>query len=131
MGTPNATGLVGMTESVKLLAELGIAAIDQHTSAVTQAAMTMLDRLGYEVITPRDAHACIVTFASGRDSATTDQFIADLREHKVIAVKHLDRSGKAHVRFSFHCYNTLVEIAQVEEVLRQLPSSANNHPITS
>ena len=120
MGTPNAVGLVGMTESVKLLRELGVAAIDQHTSAVAQAAMTMLDRIGYEVITPREAHAGIVTFVSGRDSAATDQFINDLREHKVAAVKHLDRSGKAHIRFSFHCYNTVEEIDQVETILRQL-----------
>lgn len=120
MGTPNAIGLVGMAESVKLLKEVGVAAINQHTSAISGAAMTMLDRLGYEVLTPRDAYACIVTFVSGRDSAATDQFIGDLREHKVSAVKHLDKSGKAHVRFSFHGYNTLDEIEQVEEILRQL-----------
>jgi selenocysteine lyase/cysteine desulfurase len=120
MGTPNMLGLVGMAKSVELLGELGIPAIDEHTSAVARCAMDMLERQGYEVITPRDAHGSIVTFVSGRDSLATDTFINDLKAHQITAVKHLDRAGKAYVRFSFHCYNTIEEIAQVEPILQKL-----------
>lgn len=120
MGTPNILGLVGMARSVELLTELGIPAIDQHTSAVAKAAMTMLERVGYELLTPREAHAGIVTFGSGRDNAAADQFINDLLTHKIAAVKHVDRNGKTYIRFSFHCYNTVDEIAQVEPILLKL-----------
>lgn len=120
MGTPNMVGLVGMAESVRLLAGLGIPAIDAYTCDLAEQAMDMLERTGYEVITPRGAHGSIVTFVSGRDSAGTDQFVNQLREHKITGVKHLDRSGKGHVRFSFHCFNTAEEIAQVEPVMQQL-----------
>lgn len=120
MGTPNMIGLVGMAESVRLLAELGIPDIDMYTCTLAEQAMDTLERVGYEVITPRDAHGSIVTFVSGRDSNGTDQFINDLREHKITAVKHLDRNGKGHVRFSFHCFNTAEEIAAVEPILQKL-----------
>lgn len=120
MGTPNVVGLVAMAESVRLLDALGIPAIDVYTCALAEQAMAMLERVGYELLTPRDAHGSIVTFVSGRDSDGTDQFINHLREHKITAVKHLDRSGKGHVRFSFHCFNTSDEITQVEAILQGL-----------
>ncbi|MBK9055915.1 MAG: hypothetical protein IPL78_34945 [Chloroflexi bacterium] len=61
-----------------------------------------------------------MTFVSGRDSLATDTFINDLKAHQITAVKHLDAAGRAYIRFSFHCYNTIEEIAQVEPILQKL-----------
>ena len=109
-GTTNTVGIFGLLASLSLLRELGMANIDRHTSQLAAAAIARLTEMGYAVVTPPDAHGPIVTFASGRDAAATDQMIAELARQNIFAVKHLDGPGKPHIRFSFHCYNTEEEL---------------------
>ncbi|MEI2609323.1 MAG: aminotransferase class V-fold PLP-dependent enzyme [Candidatus Promineifilaceae bacterium] len=121
MGTTNVIGLAGMAASLDLLQTLGVSTIDGYTSGLAAAAMTHLDGLGYEVITPRTAHAGIVTFVSGRDEPGTDALVTTLKEdHHITVVKHLNAEGKAHIRLSFHAYNTLAEIDYLATILQQL-----------
>lgn len=115
-GTPNVVGLIGLHSSVQLLLELGIANIDQHTRALSADAIARLTRLGYCVITPADAPGPIVTFASDRSSAETDQLVNKLLEQNVVVVKHLDEAGSPYIRLSFHCYNTHEEVARFMEI---------------
>ncbi len=109
-GTPNIAGIMGMNTSLSLLAELGTADIDAHTTGLTHYGAEKLRAAGYEVITPLDTAGPILTFCSPFDSATTDRFIQHLAERQVVAGKHLDAEGDAYVRLSFHAYNVPAEI---------------------
>ena len=109
-GTPNVPGVMGMIASLSLLAELGTANIDAHTTALTRYGAEKLSTAGYDVFTPLDAAGPILTFCSPFDSATTDGLIQYLAERQVVAGKHLDAEGNAYVRLSFHAYNLPAEI---------------------
>jgi cysteine desulfurase / selenocysteine lyase len=109
-GTPNTVGMFGLVASLSLLNELGMAEIDRHTSHLAAEAIRHVTDLGYAVVTPLDALGPIVTFASGRDAAATDEMVAALARQEMFAVKHLDGAGQPHIRLSFHCYNTETEL---------------------
>lgn len=115
-GTPNVLGIVSMAASLSLLKELGVGAIDQHTCQLADKAIALLAAQGYEVLTPVQ-HGPIVTFRSGRTIPETDQMVSWLQAQKISVVKHLDPAGTAHIRLSFHCYNTLAEIDQFATIL--------------
>ena len=104
-GTENIPGMWGVLESIGLFTELTLEAIDAHTCQLTDFAIEEISKLGYRVITPRDAHGPIVTFASGMSMDETNALIAYLAERNVSVVRHLSADGEPHVRLSFHCYN--------------------------
>jgi cysteine desulfurase / selenocysteine lyase len=108
-GTPNLVGIFGAMESLTLISELGVEAIDRHTTMLAAESMTLLAERGYELATFAGEHGPIVTFKTGVDGATTDSLVTYLAENKVAVVKHLDRAGVPYVRISFHCYNNIEE----------------------
>lgn len=116
-GTPNLAGMFAIIESVALLNELGVENIDEHTRALTAAATHLLSDMGYEVITPTDDNGPIVTFRTALDNEETDALVAYLGQKNVSIVKRRDAAGNAHVRLSFHCYNTPEEVARFGEIL--------------
>lgn len=118
-GSPNLVGMAGVVESVRLLQELGIAAIDAHTQGLTAVAHQTLTDLGYHVITPSTAYGPIVTCHSGRSQADTDALIHYLSDQHITITKHLDRPGNPYLRLSFHAYNTAAEIGQFAQVMQQ------------
>jgi selenocysteine lyase/cysteine desulfurase len=77
--------------------------------------------LGYQTLTIPGKHGPIATFASGLSNDDTDALVAYLAHNRVTVVKHLDKAGAPHVRVSFHCYNTLAEVEQLEQLLRAAP----------
>lgn len=109
-GTPNVPGILGIMSSLELIAELGIANIDTHTTALTRYGGELLTAAGHEVITPLDAAGPILTFRSPHDSATTDRLVQELAARHIITGKHLDAEGAPYIRLSFHAYNTTNEI---------------------
>ena len=119
-GTPNTVGMFGLLASLSLLQELGMAAIDQHTSDLAARTIGQLADRGYTVVTPVDAHGPIVTLASGLDLAATDALVAELARQNIFVVKHLDKEGRPHIRLSFHCYNTTDELARFMTVFDSL-----------
>ncbi len=112
LGTPNVAGIFGIAESLALLAEIGVANIDAHTSQLAGLLHDQLTEAGFDVVTPRDHIGPIVTFASQRDSEETDAIVAALAERKVMVGKHFDKTTDAFIRASFHCYNSAEEVEQ-------------------
>lgn len=119
-GTPNLPGIMAAVESISLLRELGVAAIDQHTRDLADCMTAVLTNLGRTVISPQPAHGPIITFNSELPASETDKLVAALAERQVFVVKHLDAQGNAYVRASFHCYNTKEEVERFGEILQQL-----------
>lgn len=118
MGTWNVVGWIGLGESISLLRELGLENIDRHTVGLAAEAIAMLQRLGFEVITP-PGHGPIVTFRSGLSVEKTEALVSSLSENQVSVVRHLDGSGVPHVRLSFHAYNTAEELHCFESILKK------------
>jgi cysteine desulfurase / selenocysteine lyase len=119
-GTPNLVGMFGLHESVALLQELGIPNIDQHTRHLATSAIEQLQALDYKAVTSTAAGQApgpIVTFRSPVDNLATDALVARLAEQNITVVKHLDPPGNPHIRLSFHCYNTLDEVARFMKML--------------
>ena len=116
MGTWDVVGWIGLRESIGLLRELGVHNIDRHTTTLAVEAIAMLQRLGFEVISPA-GHGPIVTFRSGLSSEETDALVDYLYRQHVTVVKHLDGQGTPHVRLSFHAYNTREELHCFESIL--------------
>lgn len=120
MGTPNLPGIFSVCASLSLFQELGVDNIDQHTGHLVDYAIELLSRKGYRVVTPAGAHGPIVTFQSGLSVQATDALVEQLRQRRVALVKHLDAAGTAHLRLSFHCYNTTEEIDRFSEILMEI-----------
>jgi selenocysteine lyase/cysteine desulfurase len=114
MGIPNLLGLAALHASLHLLEELGLANIDRHTTGLSAAAIAMLERLGYDVITPA-GHGPIVTFCPRLDDAAADAVVAALAEQQIMISKRWDARKTPHLRLSFHAYNTMEELQRFEE----------------
>jgi selenocysteine lyase/cysteine desulfurase len=61
-GGPNALACAGAAASLDLLQEVGLARVERHNGALVDRVIGMADARKWEVLTPRDAHASIVTF---------------------------------------------------------------------
>lgn len=118
-GTPNIMGMFGLLESLRLINELDVEEIDEHTTGLAAEAIEIVAKLGYVPVTPREEHSAIVTFASGYDDPITDQLVSYLDEHHVSVVKHWSPQRVPHVRLSFHCYNTREELYQFEAIMKE------------
>jgi selenocysteine lyase/cysteine desulfurase len=120
-GTGNYPGMVGLTASLRIINQLGPAAIETHIRALTDALLDGLDRLPVRVITPRDP-ACrsgIVTFGLGNvaEEAALIEHLLDQR----IMVSHRYTSGVGGVRVSCHFFNSTADVARlIEETARWL-----------
>lgn len=119
MGTPNVLGLFALDASLQLLETLGVENIDRHTTALSAAAIAMLERLGYEVVTP-PGHGPIVTFCPRLDDAAADAVVAALEERQISICKRWDARRTPYLRLSFHAYNTLDELQRFEDAWREV-----------
>ena len=119
MGTPNVLGLFALDASLQLLETLGVENIDRHTTALSAAAIAMLERLGYEVVTP-PGHGPIVTFCPRLDDAGADAAVAALEERQISICKRWDARRTPYLRLSFHAYNTLDELQRFEDAWREV-----------
>lgn len=103
---------VGMLQSVALLGELGIGAIQRHLTALRQPVIEWADRRGVRVTSPRGARGSgIVCVAPPR----LEESYRALREARIFCSQ---REGA--LRLSPHCYNTAGEMARVTAVLDRL-----------
>jgi len=118
LGTVNWTGMVGLNESVTMLRELGIPAIDSYTTALADYLIDQLKARGYSVVTPT-AHGPIVTFRARPTDPETDALVNQLKEQRIFVVKHWDQHDVAHVRASLHCYNTVADVDRLLEALKE------------
>lgn len=118
LGTRNVPGMFALVESLGLLSELGIANIDSHTTSLAATTIDMMAGLGWQPITPRNAHGSIVTCVSPYDNETTDRLISELDAADVCVIKQLDPDGGPHLRISFHCYNNEDDIQKLESAIK-------------
>jgi cysteine desulfurase/selenocysteine lyase len=103
---------VGMLQSVGLLHELGIAAIQHHIRSLHQPVLDWADRRGVHVRSPRGAHG------SGIICLTPPRLDASYRALREARIYCSQREGA--LRISPHCYNTADEMARVTTVLDRL-----------
>ncbi|MEN8178937.1 MAG: aminotransferase class V-fold PLP-dependent enzyme [Pseudomonadota bacterium] len=106
-GSPNMLGIHALSASLEVLHEQGIETIHQRIKTNTTFIVEEIDRLGFELLSPREAdrRGGIVTFqAPGRDN---QKLYRQLMERKVICAY---RGGG--IRFSPHFYSTREEIGQ-------------------
>ncbi len=116
-GSQNMVGFIALGESLKLLTEFGLSPsaspLAERVLQVTRCAMSELDRLGAEIVSPReDAHrAGIVTF--GLPGRTAEE----LRPQCQSAGIALSCRGGG-LRISPHAYNDESDVDRLVEVLR-------------
>jgi cysteine desulfurase/selenocysteine lyase len=99
----------GMSASVGLLLEIGIAAIQEHLRAVCEPVIEWAERRGVRLASPRGAHASAITCV---EVPAVDAAYRALRAGGIVATV---REGA--IRLSPHLYNTPEELARVAEVL--------------
>jgi selenocysteine lyase/cysteine desulfurase len=118
IGTPSFVGMAGMVESISLLSELQREAIDRHTTRLAARALRMAQERGYELTTTIGEHGPIATFKSKLSKDQTGAYLQKIQSEDGVAIaRQHDRLGNAHLRMSFHCYNTEEEIVRAFDVL--------------
>lgn len=100
----------GMTQSVELLLEIGIAEIAEVTRSLHEPLLKWADRRGVRVASPREAchRSAIICLAPER---------AVEAYHAVKRAKVICSLREGAIRLSPHFYNTLEEMEKVVEVL--------------
>jgi selenocysteine lyase/cysteine desulfurase len=123
-GTSNYAGAIGLAASLKMMQAIGPQRIAKHIGELTERLIAGLDRLGLEVVTPRERErrAGIVTFTLG--SAERDVTLMErLLERKIlVAVRYTSRVGG--VRVSCHFYNNEADIERLLDALVALGRGA-------
>lgn len=100
----------GLATSLGLLAELGIAAIAEHTSLLHEPVVQWADAHGVPVVSPReDPHRSAILCLAPGDPVTAHRAL------KAAGVVCSLREGA--IRLSPHCYNTVAEMERVLDVL--------------
>jgi selenocysteine lyase/cysteine desulfurase len=103
----------GMSESLRMLLELGIRDIAEFTRALHEPVLRWADDRGIRIASPRDdAHrSAIVCVAPPKP---VDAFHALKRAHVVCSLR------EGAIRLAPHCFNTMEEMEKVVEVLDEL-----------
>ena len=112
-GTSNYPGAVGLAASLRLLNDLGPAAIETHIRTLTDRLLVGLAELPVTVVTPPDpAHRSgIITFSLG-DVTREAALIERLLDERIL-VSHRYTSGVGGVRVSCHVYNALEDVERL------------------
>lgn len=81
-GTPPVMGMLAVQEGVRLIVEVGVDAIRAKSELLTATAIELIDRLGLEIVTPRDParRGSHVTVRHPDARAVTDRLV----EHGVV-----------------------------------------------
>ncbi len=121
IGTPSFVGMAGMIESMTFLNELTRDAIDLHTTRLAARALKLAQERGYELTSTLGEHGPIATFKSKLDKEKTREYLQKIYQESGVAIaRQVDRQGNAHLRMSFHCYNTEKEVEHAFTALDKL-----------
>jgi selenocysteine lyase/cysteine desulfurase len=100
----------GMSESLRMLLELGIRDIAEFTRALHEPVMRWAEERGVRLSSPRDdAHRSAILCVAPRKPV--DAYHALKRAHVVCSLR------EGAIRLAPHCYNTVGEMEKVVEVL--------------
>jgi cysteine desulfurase/selenocysteine lyase len=106
LGTRNTIGIAGLSESIKELLEYGIVKIENKIKSLNSILLKGLKNENFEILTPEDRIAGIVTGRS--ESKSSFDVFNKLKENNIIISLRNDA-----IRFSPHFYNTSKEIEKV------------------
>ncbi len=111
VGTLPFQAMVGMTESVRLLLDLGIERIRTYLCEIRRPLLEAARAGAFELVSPADpAHSCSII------CVRTPHVVETYRALKHAGIVCVLREGS--IRLSPHCYNTIEEIERVVEILR-------------
>ncbi len=103
----------GMTESVRMLGEIGVDDIAQHTRALHEPVLKWAEQNDVRIVSPQDdAHRSAIICIAPPHPA--EAYHAVKRAHIVCSLR------EGAIRLSPHCYNTVEEMERVLDVLDQL-----------
>mgnify|MGYP001086579846 CR=1 FL=1 len=109
-GTRNIVGISGLTESIEILFEYGIKNVEEKIQKLNTLIFRGLMDKGYEILTPKNRMAGIVTGRPKRGLAE--------KVYKKITDKNIVISLRNNaLRFSPHFYNSVDEIEKVIEII--------------
>jgi selenocysteine lyase/cysteine desulfurase len=112
VGTIPFQDVLGMTTSLGLLAELGVASIEAYTRTLAAPVLAWAKQHGVRVTSPTDdVHRSAITCVAPPDP------VAAFRRLKAAGVVCALREGS--IRLSPHCYNTVDEMERVVESLSE------------
>jgi selenocysteine lyase/cysteine desulfurase len=112
-GTPAVPNCYAVEAGLKLLAEVGMPAIEARIRTLTHRCMQRLEEIGWPSITPRaDAHRGATVAVRSRDCV---QLTAELMQRDIVT-SHRDHN----VRASFHFYNDENDIDALIAALDEL-----------
>lgn len=120
-GALNINGILGMRAGIELIEEMGIPAISHQLLRLKKRLHERLAPLGFEFLGPPPESPA----ASGITTVWHPQVkLEPIQEGLAaqgiaVSLRHT-RDGRAHIRFSPHFYNTIVEMDRVADVMAAL-----------
>jgi len=112
LGTPPIIPVIALYESLKFLMKYDAPGrFGSHTGRNAKYLMDRLEELGYEVVTPRDRHASIITFRHNEPHEVAAKLLK----------KNIEVSARPGlIRVSPHFYNTREELDIFVDTLKEL-----------
>ncbi|MCD6227667.1 SufS family cysteine desulfurase [Candidatus Micrarchaeota archaeon] len=126
-GTPNIAGVVGLTEAVRYLKNIGMKKIRQHEMKLVKYAFEEMERISnVETFGPKKERTGLVSF---NYKGYNVRDLSDALNKKGIAIRagqhcaeplHKRLNSRATARASFYIYNTFSEIDYFVDVLKKI-----------
>jgi cysteine desulfurase/selenocysteine lyase len=112
-GTSNYPGGIALAAALGLLEDVGIDAVSEHITTLTDYLIEGLDRLGVTVVTPRNPRhrSGIVTFSVGAGEQDVDLMNRLLKAGISVSVRYT--AGVGGIRVSCHWFNSASDIGRL------------------
>jgi cysteine desulfurase / selenocysteine lyase len=108
---PNIIGMKMLIQSLGLLAEVTLPAIEKHNRALVSQFLETFPKSKYNVITPIGEHANIISIRQTA-GGSVEALQASLREKKIDA-----SIREGNLRMSFHLFNTQLDVENLVKAL--------------
>ena len=123
-GALNIVGILGMKAGIDLILEVGLPAISAQLLRLKARLHERLEPLGYRFLSPAtgpNASGITTVWRPEDQGPSAEQVAAHLAAHRIAVSLRQDRSGRAHLRFSPHYYNTEAEMDRVADLIATTP----------
>jgi len=107
-GTPNALGLFAAEAGLQLILQVGLQAVAEQITKVTDAIKSAVDEHGWTLVTPRDRHGALLAIKAKDAPALVER----LGQRDVILT---DRDG--NIRVAPHFYNDVSDVDRLTAAL--------------
>lgn len=120
-GVLNVSGICGMRAAMEMLLGIGIHRVSERLLDLRSVLEKRLQDLDFEPVVPGGSDWISGIASYRREGGRPLEEVADaLTAEGVVASLRHDRSGRAHLRFSPHFYNTVAELDRVVDILARL-----------